>query len=216
MVGEYYNSRLSGDRIENTISKIPRNDITEDSVIIINQNGSSEYKSLKDLSKRNNIDNTLGLSSNPVTNQAVTVGLNGKISPTNEPQNDQFLYNNSNSVLWVDIASPIQGDSAYKIWLDQGNIGTKTDFLVSLIGAQGDRGEKGDKGEKGATGKEGEQGLKGPAGDKGETGATGARGEQGVSGDYVVSGQFRSGIETDEVLLFESSGTVITFILKRS
>lgn len=216
MDGEYYNSRLSGDRIENTINKIPRNDTIEDSVIVINQNGSGEYKPLKDLSKRNNIDNTLGLSSNPVTNQAITMGLNGKISPINEPQNDQFLYNNSNSVLWVDIATPIQGDSAYKIWLDQGNVGTKTDFLVSLIGAQGDQGEKGDKGEKGATGKEGEKGLKGLTGEKGETGATGARGEQGTSGNYVISGRFLSGIETDEVTLFESDGTAITFILTRS
>ena len=41
------------------------------------------------------------------------------------------------------------GKSAYEFWLDQGNTGTESDFLLSLIGEKGEKGEKGDRGEKG-------------------------------------------------------------------
>ena len=46
----------------------------------------------------------------------------------------------------------LKGDSAYQIWLNEGNIGTEEDFLLSLKGDTGDKGEKGEKGEKGDTG----------------------------------------------------------------
>lgn len=47
------------------------------------------------------------------------------------------------------------GDSAYQIWLDNGNSGSETDFLNSLKGPKGDKGNKGDKGDKGDNGEDG-------------------------------------------------------------
>ena len=41
------------------------------------------------------------------------------------------------------------GKSAYEFWLDQGNTGTESDFLLSLIGEKGEKGDRGEKGEKG-------------------------------------------------------------------
>ena len=40
-----------------------------------------------------------------------------------------------------------QGDSAYEVWLSQGNTGTEQDFLNSLEGEQGEKGDKGDPGD---------------------------------------------------------------------
>lgn len=60
------------------------------------------------------------------------------------------------------------GKSAYEIWVEAGNSGTESDFLLSLIGAQGPVGPKGETGERGATGETGPQGpigLPGLSGD---------------------------------------------------
>lgn len=53
------------------------------------------------------------------------------------------------------------GDSAYQVWLDEGNTGTEQDFLDSLVGAQGPAG---------ADGNDGAQGDQGPAGNDGADG----------------------------------------------
>src|SRR5699024_7020064 len=37
-------------------------------------------------------------------------------------------------------------DSAYQVWLDNGNTGTEEDFIESLRGPKGDKGEKGEDG----------------------------------------------------------------------
>uniref|UniRef100_UPI0030175953 ESPR domain-containing protein n=1 Tax=Acinetobacter tandoii TaxID=202954 RepID=UPI0030175953 len=66
------------------------------------------------------------------------------------------------------------GKSAYEIAVDNGYVGSQTQWLASL------KGDKGDKGDVGATGAQGIQGVKG---DKGDVGATGAQGIQGVKGD---------------------------------
>lgn len=58
------------------------------------------------------------------------------------------------------------GKSAYQVWLDQGNKGTKDDFLASLKGPKGDQGNPG---EKGADGKPGESGPQGAPGKDGIT-----------------------------------------------
>ena len=79
------------------------------------------------------------------------------------------------------------GKSAYEIWLDDGNVGTITDFLKSLKGKSayeiwldlGHTGSeidfinslKGDKGDPGDQGPQGEPGEKGEKGDKGDDGA---------------------------------------------
>lgn len=58
-----------------------------------------------------------------------------------------------------------QGLSAYQVALEEGYVGTVTQWLASLKGAKGDKGDKGDTGNTGA------QGPQGPKGDKGDTGA---------------------------------------------
>ena len=54
----------------------------------------------------------------------------------------------------------VDGKSAYDLWLEAGNTGSKQDFLRSL---------KGDKGDKGDTGPQGPVGPVGPQGPKGDT-----------------------------------------------
>ena len=81
------------------------------------------------------------------------------------------------------------GRSAYQIAIDNGFIGSESEWLASLKGAKGDRGEKGDQGpqgEQGIQGLQGPQGIagaKGDKGDKGDTGATGKKGDKGEKGD---------------------------------
>jgi hypothetical protein len=81
--------------------------------------------------------------------------------------------------------------SAYQIWLAQGNTGTQQTFLNTLVGPQGPAGEngatgatgaQGPAGANGATGPQGPIGLTGPAGVQGLTGATGPQGPTGVDG----------------------------------
>ena len=56
------------------------------------------------------------------------------------------------------------GKSAYEIWLESGNSGTREDFIKSLKGPVGPKGEQGDKGDKGDIGPQGIQGIQGPVG----------------------------------------------------
>jgi hypothetical protein len=86
------------------------------------------------------------------------------------------------------------GKSAYEIALQNGFVGTETDWLESLkgqkgdtgepgaAGAKGDPGEKGDQGEPGAPGEKGERGEKGEKGDPGEPGKDGTNGTDGKNG----------------------------------
>ncbi len=59
------------------------------------------------------------------------------------------------------------GQSAYDIWLSQGNIGTEQDFLNSLVGPQGPTGLTGPQGISGDQGLNGNDGIQGPAGQNG-------------------------------------------------
>ena len=88
------------------------------------------------------------------------------------------------------------GKSAYQIAVDNGYVGTESEWLVSLKGDKGETGPQGPKGDKGADGtmsftdltedqKEslrGPQGEQGPKGDKGDTGAQGPKGDKGADG----------------------------------
>lgn len=65
------------------------------------------------------------------------------------------------------------GASAYDLWLANGNSGSVSDFLASLVGQQGPQGIQGLIGPQGVAGP---QGIPGPAGAAGATGATGAAG----------------------------------------
>jgi hypothetical protein len=75
------------------------------------------------------------------------------------------------------------GQSAYELWLAQGNTGTLQDFLTSLQGATGPQGPTGLTG---ATGPQGQIGLTGAQGLTGPTGATGATGPAGTNGNNTL------------------------------
>jgi len=85
------------------------------------------------------------------------------------------------------------GDSAYQIWLDEGNAGTEQDFLNSLVGPQGPTGPAGaDSTVPGPQGPQGIQGETGPAGPTGPAGADstvpGPQGPQGIQGETGPAG----------------------------
>lgn len=79
-------------------------------------------------------------------------------------------------------AAGADGESAYEIWLDQGNTGTEQDFLNSLQGAPGATGPQGPQGEQGIQGIQGETGPQGATGPQGEQGIQGIQGETGPQG----------------------------------
>lgn len=67
----------------------------------------------------------------------------------------------------------VRGDSAYEVAVENGFVGTKAEWLASLVGEQGATGAVGATGATGATG---------APGAKGDTGATGAAGAPGTPG----------------------------------
>ncbi|MFR3449733.1 MAG: hypothetical protein ACLTTB_07605, partial [Ruminococcus sp.] len=77
------------------------------------------------------------------------------------------------------------GKSAYEIALQNGFVGTETDWLESLKGQKGDTGEPGAPGEKGDRGEKGE---KGDAGTPGKNGVNGKDGANGINGKDGVNG----------------------------
>lgn len=140
----------------------------------------------------------------------------GKYKITNEPQScgcddsNSYIVNDGDNISHYTISETNifiggggqgpkgdPGDSAYQIALDNGFVGTETEWLESLIGdtgpqgpigetgPQGIQGPIGNTGPKGDTGAQGSQGLKG---DKGDTGEQGIQGIQGVKGDTGATG----------------------------
>jgi hypothetical protein len=86
-----------------------------------------------------------------------------------------------------------QGKSAYDIWLEEGNTGTKEDFLNSLVGPQGP---------------EGLQGLTGP---QGETGPAGPTGPTGPSGTVTINGLNYVGVWSSLVPYTFDYGDVVSY-----
>jgi hypothetical protein len=89
------------------------------------------------------------------------------------------------------------GKSAYQEWLDLGNTGDESVFILSLKGQQGNDGLQGPEGPAGSTGlpgttgsvgPQGPQGLQGLKGDTGTTGPTGAKGDTGLQGSQGLPG----------------------------
>ena len=77
-----------------------------------------------------------------------------------------FCDNVESCVLALDLEGPpgpagADGLSAYEVWLNNGNIGTETDFLASLVGPQGPIGPAGADGADGAVGPQGPAGADG-------------------------------------------------------
>lgn len=100
------------------------------------------------------------------------------------------------------------GKSAYEIWLELGNIGTKQEFIDYLKGIDGKDGKDGKDGADGAPGPKGESAyqtwlnlgntgsesdfinsLKGKDGTPGEKGDPGEKGEQGIQGEKGNDGK---------------------------
>ena len=77
------------------------------------------------------------------------------------------------------------GQSAYEIWLVQGNTGTETDFINSL------------RGQDGAPGRDGNNGPQGPQGIPGENGRDGTNGSDGLSAYQIWLNAGNSGTEQD-------------------
>ena len=97
------------------------------------------------------------------------------------------------------VAGPIgaNGLSAYQVAVSNGFNGTQTQWLASLVGAQGPQGIAGPQGPIGLTGATGAQGpigltgatgATGPQGPIGLTGATGQQGPQGNAGTNGING----------------------------
>ena len=78
--------------------------------------------------------------------------------------------------------------SAYQIWLAQGNTGTAQDFLNTLVGPSGPQGPQGFQGLAGNDGATGPQGPQGPQGIQGVAGPSGASGTAGPAGDQGING----------------------------
>jgi hypothetical protein len=83
------------------------------------------------------------------------------------------------------------GQSAYEIWLAQGNSGTETDFINSLRGQDGAPGRDGNNGNDGPEGPQGLQGI------PGENGRDGSDGADGLSAYQIWLNAGNSGTEQD-------------------
>ena len=86
------------------------------------------------------------------------------------------------------------GKTSYQHALDNGFVGTETQWLASLIGPQGPvgptgpQGLKGDQGDPGPIGPKGDTGAVGPAGPQGSIGNTGPQGPAGPQGPIGPAG----------------------------
>lgn len=65
------------------------------------------------------------------------------IIPQGGAEGQYLTINADDDFVWVDFPTVEDGDSAYDIWLANGNTGTQADFLASLAGEDGDPGAPG-------------------------------------------------------------------------
>jgi autotransporter adhesin len=80
------------------------------------------------------------------------------------------------------------GLSAYEVAVNNGFVGTQTEWLASLVGAPGAQGPEGPSGAEGPQGPQGDTGAQGPQGDAGPQGPQGDTGAQGPQGDAGPQG----------------------------
>ena len=83
-------------------------------------------------------------------------------------------------------ADGADGKSAYQIALDNGFVGSQSEWLASLKGDKGDKGEKGDTGEQGIQGIQGEKGDTGVPGKDGKDGKNGITPTIGANGNWYI------------------------------
>lgn len=105
-------------------------------------------------------------------------GPQGDIGPKGPtgPQGEKGIQ----GIPGADGSNGLDGKSAYEIWLELGNTGSKEDFINSLKGLDGVNGKDGLDG---TNGTDGEQGPKGDKGEKGDIGPQGPQGIQGIPGE---------------------------------
>lgn len=84
-----------------------------------------------------------------------------------------------------------EGASAYAVAVSNGFVGTESEWLASLVGADGPAGPQGPEGPQGQTGPQGEQGEQGPAGEQGA--GLVILGELAASDDLPASGGLGEG-----------------------
>ena len=110
-------------------------------------------------------------------------GIQGPVGPSGAsgPSGPQGVAGQSAYDLWLaqgntGTVQDFLSTSAYQIWLAQGNTGTAQDFINTLVGPsgpQGIQGIPGTNGTNGATGPQGPQGIQGIAGVNGVNGTDG-------------------------------------------
>ena len=123
---------------------------------------------------------------NSLTGPAGADGADGATGPPGTPGND--------GANGLDGAN---GQSAYELWLAQGNTGTEADFLNSLVGPQGTPGVDGTNGMDGINGTNGADGTNGIDGVNGTNGIDGTNGTDGQSAYEIWLAQGNIGTEAD-------------------
>jgi len=81
------------------------------------------------------------------------------------------------------------GKSAYEVAVENGYVGSASDWLASLKGDVGEQGVQGIQGVKGEKGDQGIQGIQGVQGEKGDQGIQGIQGEKGNQGEQGLQGE---------------------------
>jgi len=140
--------------------------------------------------------------------------LGGKSVELTEDQEEVFLLvYTENGFKFIASGSGSNGQSAYQIWLDEGNEGTEQDFLDSLVG---DAGAAGSQGPAGAAGAAGAQGPAGAAGAQGPAGAAGAEGPQGPAyvpaDNSIVPVKLQKGINDAKTYTLKSVLGVVQWV----
>ena len=91
------------------------------------------------------------------------------------------------------------GLSAYEIWLNDGNSGSESDFLASLVGPAGADGVDGATGPQGPQGPAGADGVDGATGPQGLTGPMGPIGPAGPQGPAGADGLLPNGSDAGNI-----------------
>ena len=153
MEEQYYESRHTGDRVDKAIAKIPKTDNpVVPSLIVVNSSGeNSTYKPVSEIIPDVVVDEDLSdTSRNPVQNMAITKALSEKLTaPHTGDISGLYLSKSGEGTVWSHLPVGETGESAYDIWIDNGNYGSELVFSQWIIGPQGPQGEQGIQGEHG-------------------------------------------------------------------
>ena len=190
---QYYDSRHTGNRIDEAIAKIPKtaNPVVP-SLIVVNSSGeNSTYKPVSEIIPDVVVDEDLSdTSRNPVQNMAITKALSEKLTAPNTGDiSGLYLSKSGEGTVWSHLPVGETGKSAYDIWIDNGNYGSELVFSQWIIGPQGPQGPQGEKGPQGERGDKGEQGLPGVNGKDATINIPGDQGPPGPPGvDSTIQG----------------------------